>query len=44
MLAITNHWMCMLAIKKGNKTEYWFFDSLQKDILDLTDEEIEVLV
>lgn len=37
MLAITNHWMSLVAIKIGTQTQYWFFDSLNRHILDLND-------
>ena len=44
MLAITNHWMCLLAVKSGNQTQYWFFDSSNRQFLDLNDREIDEYV
>lgn len=44
MLAITNHWMCLNAVKVGNQAQYWFFDSFNRHILDLDDKQIDDLV
>jgi hypothetical protein len=35
MLAITNHWMLLIVVKRGQSSEYWFFDSNNRNILDL---------
>jgi hypothetical protein len=44
MLAITNHWMSLIAVKQGSKTQYWFFDSSNRHYLHLSPEEIDQLV
>lgn len=44
MLAITNHWMCLIVVKQGDKIQYWFFDSSNRQYLHLNDEEIVQLV
>jgi len=44
MLAITNHWMSLVCIKVGNQAQYWFFDSNNRHVLDLNDDEIYDLV
>lgn len=41
MLAITNHWMCFIAVKSNNATQYWFFDSSNRDFMDLNHSEID---
>jgi hypothetical protein len=40
MLAITGHWTLFMAFKQNNKAEYWFFDSFNRDLLNLGDEDI----
>jgi hypothetical protein len=44
MLGITNHWMCLKAVKIGKDTQYWFFDSFNRQVLDLSEPEIYELV
>ena len=44
MLAITNHWMLLIAVKFAGKTQFWFFDSSNRDFLELNHEEIDELV
>lgn len=44
MLAITNHWMLLIAVKVKGRTQYWFFDSSNRNFLDLTDPQIDELV
>ena len=36
--------MCLNAVKIGNQTQYWFFDSFNRNVLDLNDKEMEELV
>jgi len=43
MLGITNHWMCLQAVKVGNETQYWFFDSTNRHILDLNEPQMHEL-
>jgi len=38
MLAIDVHWMCLQAVKVGNYKQYWFFDSFNRDVLDLSEQ------
>ena len=44
MLAITNHWMLMIAVKSKHNVQYWFFDSSNRDFLELNEKQIEELV
>lgn len=43
MLGITNHWMCLQAVKVGKETQYWFFDSTNRHIFDLTEPQMHEL-
>ena len=36
--------MCLQAVKVGNQTQYWFFDSTNRDFLDLSEEGIKELI
>ena len=40
MLAITNHWTCLVALKHEGKTEFWFFDSKNLLYLNYSQDEI----
>lgn len=40
MLGIDVHWMCLQAVKVGNYKQYWFFDSFNRDVLDLSEQQI----
>ena len=42
MLAITNHWTCLIAVKTKQKTEFWFFDSNNTQCLNFSVSEIAV--
>jgi hypothetical protein len=44
MLAITNHWMLLVAVKVGKNAQYWFFDSSNRDFLGLNHKQIDELV
>lgn len=37
MLAIDVHWMCLQAVKVGDQKQYWFFDSFNRNVMDLTE-------
>jgi hypothetical protein len=41
MLAITNHWTCLVAIKHQGKSEFWFFDSKNLPYLNYSHTEIK---
>ena len=40
MLGITNHWMCLLAVKSKGQAQYWFFDSFNRHILEMDQREM----
>jgi hypothetical protein len=40
MLAITNHWTCLVALKYNNVTEFWFFDSKNLQFLNFNRSDI----
>jgi hypothetical protein len=40
MMGITNHWTCLIALKLGRSTEFWFFDSRNLDYLNFDHDEI----
>jgi hypothetical protein len=44
MLAITNHWMLLVAVKTKHGAQYWFFDSSNRDFLGLNHTQIDELV
>jgi hypothetical protein len=41
MLAITNHWMLLVAVKTKYGAQYWFFDSSNRDFLGLNHAQID---
>lgn len=41
MLAITNHWTCLVAVKHASGAEFWFFDSRNLPYLNYTHAEIK---
>lgn len=40
MMGVTNHWTCLIALKQGRSTEFWFFDSRNFDYLNFSHEDV----